>query len=70
MNGYIDPTKEAFTAFRENAQKGSSHMLNLVRFRKIATYPDGWSVTLVDVMVQPTENCNYHLYKVKHDYCS
>ncbi len=70
MNSYIDSTKEGFMAFRENAQKGPIHMLNLVRFRKIATYPDGRSVTLVDVMVQPTEKSNYHLYKVKHDYCS
>ena len=35
-------------AFRENAQKGPVHMLNLVRFRKIATYPDDRSVTGVE----------------------
>ena len=34
--------------FRENAQKGPIHMLNLVRFRKIATYPDSRSVTGVE----------------------
>jgi|TARA_B100000959_G_scaffold161352_1_gene168931 hypothetical protein len=45
MNGYIDPTKEAFMAFRDNAQKGPIHMLNLVRFSEIATYSDGRNVT-------------------------
>ncbi len=48
MNSYIDSTKEGFMAFRENAQKGPIHMLNPVRFRKIATYPDGRSVTGVE----------------------
>jgi hypothetical protein len=48
MNSYIDSTKEGFMAFRENAQKGTIHMLNLVRFRKIATYPDSRSVTGVE----------------------
>ena len=35
-------------AFRENAQKEPVHMLNLVRFSKIATYPDERSVTGVE----------------------
>ena len=48
MNSYVDSTKEGFMAFRENAQKGLIHMLNLVRFRKIATYPDGRSMTGVE----------------------
>ncbi len=32
-------------AFRDNAQKGPIHMLNLVRFSEIATYSDGRNVT-------------------------
>jgi len=48
MNSYIDSTKEGFTAFRDNAHKGPIHTLNLVRFREIATYPDGRSVTGVE----------------------
>ena len=35
-------------AFRENVQKGLIHMLNLVRFRKIATYPDGRSMAGIE----------------------
>lgn len=41
MTGYIDPTKQAFAAFRENGRDGPIHMLNLVRLRARATYPDG-----------------------------
>ena len=33
MTGHIDPTKEAFAAFRANDRPGAIHMLNLVRFR-------------------------------------
>jgi uncharacterized protein (DUF1330 family) len=45
MNGHIDPTKEAFTAFRENDREGPIHMLNLVRLRDRALYPDGREAT-------------------------
>jgi uncharacterized protein (DUF1330 family) len=45
MTGYIDPTKEAFAAFRENDREGPIHMLNLVRLRERAAYPDGRSAT-------------------------
>lgn len=38
---YIDPTKEIFAAFRENNREGPIHMLNLVRLRERANYPDG-----------------------------
>lgn len=69
MNSYIDSTKEGFMDFRENAQKGPIHMLNLVRFRKIAAYPDGRSVTGVEAYA-PYKKCNYHLVKVRHDYRS
>lgn len=41
MTGHIDPTKEAFAAFRANDREGSIHMLNLVRLRARAAYPDG-----------------------------
>ncbi len=33
MTGHIDPTKEAFAAFRANDREGPIHMLNLVRLR-------------------------------------
>jgi uncharacterized protein (DUF1330 family) len=41
MTGYIDPTKEAFAAFRADDRPGPIHMLNLVRLRALAAYPDG-----------------------------
>jgi len=40
MTGHIDPTKETFAAFRTNDRPGPIHMLNLVRFRDRAAYPD------------------------------
>src|SRR5260370_33270962 len=39
--GHIDPTKEVFAQFRANDRPGPIHMLNLVRLRKQAAYPDG-----------------------------
>ena len=41
MTGYIDPTREAFTAFRADDRPGPVHMLNLVRLRSEAAYSDG-----------------------------
>ncbi len=41
MTGYIDPTKESFAAFRAADREGPLHMLNLVRLRERAAYPDG-----------------------------
>lgn len=41
MSGYVDPTKETFGLFREDDRPGLIHMLNLVRFRDKANYPDG-----------------------------
>lgn len=41
MTGFVDPTKETFGRFRENDRPGPIHMLNLVRFRDEAVYPDG-----------------------------
>jgi uncharacterized protein (DUF1330 family) len=43
--GFIDPTKETFARFRENDRAGPIHMLNLVRFRQRANYPDGRDVS-------------------------
>ena len=39
--GHIDPTKEVFAQFRANDRPGPIHMLNLVRLREQAAYPDG-----------------------------
>jgi hypothetical protein len=41
LMGHIDPTKEVFAAFRADDRPGSIHMLNLVRLRAQAAYPDG-----------------------------
>jgi uncharacterized protein (DUF1330 family) len=40
VNTFIEPEKQAFAAFRDNDRPGPIHMLNLVRFREIAAYPD------------------------------
>jgi len=45
MTDHVDPTKEAFAAFRANNRPGPIHMLNLVRFRDLAAYPDGRKAT-------------------------
>src|ERR1700730_4672779 len=39
--GHIDPTKDVFAQFRDSDRPGPIHMLNLVRLRKQAAYPDG-----------------------------
>ena len=39
--GYIDPTRQAFAEFCGNNREGPIHMLNLVRLREQARYPDG-----------------------------
>ncbi|MCX7382432.1 MAG: DUF1330 domain-containing protein [Alphaproteobacteria bacterium] len=41
MTGHIDPTRESFAVFRAKDRPGPIHMLNLVRFRDQAAYPDG-----------------------------
>ncbi len=38
---HIDPTKEQFGEFKRMQRQGPIHMLNLVRLRKRARYPDG-----------------------------
>lgn len=45
MTGFVDPTKETFAAFRANNRAGPIHMLNLVRLRERAAYPDGRAAT-------------------------
>lgn len=45
MPGYIDPTKETFAKFRGSDRPGPIHMLNLVRLRERADYPDGREAT-------------------------
>jgi len=40
MNGHIDPSKEQFAVFKELPRQGTIHMLNLVRLRARAAYPD------------------------------
>jgi uncharacterized protein (DUF1330 family) len=45
MTSYVDPTKETFAAFLANDRPGPIHMLNLVRLRDRASYPDGRGAT-------------------------
>ena len=45
MTGHIDPTKEVFAQFRDNNREGPIHMLNLVRLKPRAAYPDGREAT-------------------------
>lgn len=45
MTGFVDPTKESFARFRDNDRPGPIHMLNLVRLRDQAVYPDGRQAT-------------------------
>jgi uncharacterized protein (DUF1330 family) len=45
VTGFIDPTKETFAAFRAADRQGPIHMLNLVRLRERASYPDGRSAS-------------------------
>jgi uncharacterized protein (DUF1330 family) len=40
MTGHIDPTRDSFAAFRADDRPGPIHMLNLVRFRAQAAYPE------------------------------
>ncbi|MCO6385467.1 DUF1330 domain-containing protein [Aliihoeflea sp. 40Bstr573] len=45
MEAYVDPTRETFGDFRRLAEEGPIHMLNLVRLRDRAEYPDGRHVS-------------------------
>jgi uncharacterized protein (DUF1330 family) len=48
MSGYIDPTKEQFAVFKDLPREGAIHMLNLVRLRARAAYPDGREASGLD----------------------
>lgn len=48
MAVFVDPTREAFAAFRADDRAGPIHMLNLVRLREQAAYPDGRAATGAD----------------------
>ncbi|WP_226016823.1 DUF1330 domain-containing protein [Novosphingobium sp. FKTRR1] len=41
MTGHIDPTRENFDRFKALPRDTPIHMLNLVRFRAEAAYPEG-----------------------------
>ncbi|HEY8267713.1 MAG TPA: DUF1330 domain-containing protein [Xanthobacteraceae bacterium] len=41
MTNHIDPTKEDFALFKDRPHEEPIHMLNLVKLRKQAAYPDG-----------------------------
>ena len=45
MTGHVDPTRDTFAQFRADDRSGPIHMLNLVRFRETAVYPDGRTAT-------------------------
>lgn len=45
MSGHIDPTREQFAAFKDLPRDGRIQMLNLVRLRPKARYPDGRDAT-------------------------
>jgi uncharacterized protein (DUF1330 family) len=38
---YVDPTREAFDVFKSLPRDEPIHMLNLIKFREQAAYPDG-----------------------------
>ena len=45
MDGHIDPTKERFGQFKDLPADHAIHMLNLIRLRPLAAYPDGQKAT-------------------------
>lgn len=38
---HVDPTREAFNAFKALPRDVPIHMLNLIRYREVAAYPEG-----------------------------
>lgn len=48
MTTHVDPTKDRFAQFRAADRAGPIHMLNLIRFREHAAYPDGRAATGAD----------------------
>jgi|SRR5882724_6626391 len=45
MTGHVDPSKERYQLFKDLPRNGPIQMLNLVRFRAEAAYPDGRKAT-------------------------
>lgn len=45
MSGHIDPSHEQFAAFKDLPRESRIHMLNLVRLRSRALYPDGRDIS-------------------------
>lgn len=41
MSGHIDPSREGFDTFKHLPRDEPIHMLNLLRFKDLADYPDG-----------------------------
>ena len=48
MAGAVDPTTEAFAAFRADDRPRPIHMLNLVKLRAQAAYPDALRATAAE----------------------
>jgi hypothetical protein len=40
MGGYIDPSRENWQAFKDLPRDTPIHMLNLIKFRELAEYPE------------------------------
>ncbi len=41
MTGYVDPSREGWQAFKDLPRDRPIHMLNLIKFRDLADYPEG-----------------------------
>lgn len=41
MTGYVDPSRENWQAFKDLSRDRPIHMLNLIKFRDLAEYPEG-----------------------------
>jgi len=41
MTGYVDPSRENWQAFKDLPRDQPIHMLNLIKFRDLAEYPEG-----------------------------
>lgn len=41
MTGFVDPSRENWQVFKDLPRDRPIHMLNLIRFRELADYPEG-----------------------------
>lgn len=48
MPGHVDLIREQFFALRDSQHQGAVHLLNLIRLRERADYPDGRNATGVE----------------------